>query len=490
MSSSVARDSAVLAFGRGISFLIAAITPFFLVRIFNLGEYGEYREIMLIISTVSAILPLGMSQSLVYFFPHYPEDKKVYLARTLLSLALVGGVGVLVLMVGRPLLTPYVTSPRLFHNMHWILISAVLLTLSLVVETVLVAEKQIVLLGKVLIVSRLARGVVIVGLSLTGNVIYVLYGLIAWWALKLVLSLWYFQAKFRLLPIRLHLSRAGGQLNYAMPIALCGMFYELTQVADKYLISFYLGAEQFAIYSVGCYEIPLLVIVFQSIADVLLPRAVEMKRTGDLDGVIRTWHSGAELSFMFAWPMFAFAFFFADDIIPVLFTSTYTAAVPVFRITMINILIAATRYGLITRVFAKTWFDFAATLGSFAVMLPFCILGVQRYGLVGAAWALILGKVLNATAQLVYANRLLKISCLHILPFRRVLAVGGISLALALVLDLMSSGWTGLLPVKLVVLAVAYLALFCLATNSLSYWTVEKVPLPSFMRSKLLWVFK
>jgi O-antigen/teichoic acid export membrane protein len=290
--------------------------------------------------------------------------------------------------------------------------------------------------------------------------------------------------------VSLRLPEAGSQLSYAMPIALCGMFYELTQVVDKYLISYYLGPEQFAIYSVGCYEIPLLVIVFQSIADVLLPRAVEMKRVGDIEGVIQTWHSGAELSFIFAWPLFAFMFFFADDIIPVLFTSTYASSVPVFRITMFNVLIAATRYGLITRVFAKTWFDFAATLVSFFIMLPFCIYGVQHYGLVGAALALILGKVLNATFQLVYANSLLKISCLHILPFRRVFSVGAISILLALGLDYASSGWTGLLPVKLGVLAVAYLILFGLVTNNLRYWSVDRMPLPGFMRDKLLLVFK
>jgi len=70
--------------GRGIGLMLAVITPLVLVRVMAVNEYGEYRQVMLLVTTIAGILPLGLPSSLYYFIPHFPSDKGIYIARTII----------------------------------------------------------------------------------------------------------------------------------------------------------------------------------------------------------------------------------------------------------------------------------------------------------------------------------------------------------------------------------------------------------------------
>ena len=59
----------MLIYGRGFSFFLSLLIPFFLTRILVKEDYGSYQQLIMIYTIVQAILIFGMPQSLLYYFP-------------------------------------------------------------------------------------------------------------------------------------------------------------------------------------------------------------------------------------------------------------------------------------------------------------------------------------------------------------------------------------------------------------------------------------
>ena len=68
------------------------------------------------------------------------------------------------------------------------------------------------------------------------------------------------------------------QLSYALPFGMAGLLYTLEVDYHNYFVSNHFGPAKFAIYSVGCLEIPLITLLGESVSSVVIPRVMELER--------------------------------------------------------------------------------------------------------------------------------------------------------------------------------------------------------------------
>jgi O-antigen/teichoic acid export membrane protein len=486
VTQEISKKSFILMVGRGVVFFINVVTPIFLVRFFSKLEYGEYRQVMLILSSFSAILPFGLTNSLFYFFPAYPKEKNVYLSRTIGLMFVFGVLFSLLFALFNRQIGDYLQNSQL-HSFHIYLSAAIgMLTLSALIETVLVIDNKIMLSTQVMAGTQILRTLIIIFCGIIGGVTYIVYGLLFLYASKTIGSLVYFKFKYNISVSALKMRDSFEHLKYAIPFGMGVIFGSLSEVVDKYMISNFLGVDTFAVYAVGCYELPFIAIVFSSVADVILPNIVENKEKNNRGEVVKLWHYSIEVSMLMAIPLYISFFVFADQFIVTVFTSNYAAAVPVFRIAILTVLLEGTRYGMITRAYAKTGFMFIASLVSLLFMLPSCYFGIKHYGLAGAIVAVMLSRALLVASEIIYSKYLLSLRWSQLLPFRYMAKITFISivsttLSYLIITNLpQMNNWLSLfITFSIIFISYIYLASLCRC------WNPQNMPFPEKVNSLL-----
>ena len=98
-SSSLTARTTWLIFAKTLAFAFGFALPLLLVRRLNLADFGLYKQAFLVIGTASGILPLGFATSAFYFLPREREKRGAIVLNIVLFNAVVGGVGVLILLL-------------------------------------------------------------------------------------------------------------------------------------------------------------------------------------------------------------------------------------------------------------------------------------------------------------------------------------------------------------------------------------------------------
>lgn len=490
MSQEISKQSFVLMLGRGACFIINLVTPLFLVRYFSTTQYGDYRQMMLILTSFSSLLPLGFPSSLYYFLPNYPREKGVYLSRTIAVLFLVSIIFSVIFMIFNKQIAVFMKNDQLNSYFVPLSLAVGMLILSVLIETVLVVENKVKLSTQIMTYTQISRMVIIILCGIWGGVTYIVYGLLFLFTIKSVGSLVYFRLNYQTSFFSLNMRKSSEHFNYALTLGMGGIFVSLCEIADKYIVSNLLGLDTFAVYSVGCYELPFIAIVFGSIADVALPTIVQYKQRNATDEVIRLWHYSIESSMLIGIPIFISFFFFANQFIVTVFTNKYAAAVPVFRIALLTVLLEATRYGMITRAYSRTGFMFFVTLLSLLLMVPSCYFGITHYGIVGAISSVMGARFFIVTAEIIYSKYILSLEWHRLLPFIYIAKILLLSMISAEVSYMIARNLPELNKwLELIILFTTFGVIYAYLTNIFKFWKPETLPFPEKVNHILHYLF-
>ena len=111
------------------------------------------------------------------------------------------------------------------------------------------------------------------------------------------------------------------QLANALPFGIGGLAFATQADLHNYFVSHYFDPAQFAIYAVGCFQLPLLGMLFESVVSVLTPEVARRHAKADYDGIILCGRSGSQLCLFFV-PMYVLLFVVRHEFISTLFTHT------------------------------------------------------------------------------------------------------------------------------------------------------------------------
>lgn len=490
MSKTIAKDSFVLMIGRGIVFLISIITPIVLVRIFSVSEFGEYRQAMLIVTTAASILSLGMPQSLFYFFPHFPSDKGVYLARTIAIVSLTGFLFCLFMWLGANYVALFFKNTNYIEFSAIIGMSAFMFGFSSLVDTALLADGEVLLSTKVMTIARIIQAPVLITCAFIGGFSLLMKGFLLVLTCKSLFSFWFFRKKYGVSILNLKLYNVIPHLKYGIPLGLGAIFQLLSETSDKFIVSHYMSEKLFAVYSAGCYELPFIIVIFGSIGDVVLPIIMRLKSLDLIEEVVTTWHRAIKHSMLIGIPVFIFFFAYANEFITTIFTMKYADAVPVFRLSIITILLESLRYGMITRAYARTGFMLFISVVAFLLMLPATYFGIRYFGLIGAIGGFVSTRFLIVGSEILYSKYIISLKWGKLLPFKYMAKIAVLSF-ICLLLPLLST--------RLFVLSNNWAQLFYLMaftfysyaylTNYMGFWHADRLPIPKSIKIQLQAVF-
>jgi O-antigen/teichoic acid export membrane protein len=413
-----------------VAFVTTFFIPVILVRIFDQAEFGTYKQIFLIYATLYLIAQFGMAESLYFFLPMEPTKGGRYVANSVIALMLVGLGCVVLLHYKAAAIAAWLANDALAPYIPYIGVYMLLMIMSAVLEIIMTSRKRFFLTAATFAVSEIGRGAAfMIPALLTGELRWLMIGAIAFAAIRLVAALLYVIREFHgdVLPDTKLLKT---QLDYALPFALSEFLAFFAAQYHQYAVSHYFNAATFAIYSIGCLNIPLVELVHSPVGNVMMVRMGEELREGRNSAIIEIWNDTTRKLALVFFPMLGLLLVTARELIVFLFTENYLASVAVFLIWSTTVLLPVLQTDGVLRVFAQTRFLVYMNAVKLLLTAALISLFITRFGVSGAALVTVMVSFLAKILSLARFKSVAAISFPALLPWKD-LAVNAVVTAIA-----------------------------------------------------------
>src|SRR5215831_1855820 len=414
----VAQPAFLLVAGRTVGFVASFLIPVVLARLFSRAEFGTYKQLFLIYGTIYGLAQAGMAESLYYFIPRRPDEAGRHVANAFATIALVAVACAVLLYLARSDVAAWMTNPELAGYLPLLALFLAVTLTSVVFEIAMVSRKRHLGAAAVYAGTDLLRTacLVVPALALRG-LRGVLAGAVAFAVIRLAAMLACLRREFGR-GLRIDVSLWRGQLIYALPFGVA-VGVEIVQAnLHQYFVASRFNTETFAIYAVGCLQIPLVDLICTTTANVMM---VKMAEDGDGEHLtaLTLWHDTTCRLAMVVFPLAVLLLLTARGIIVTLFTARYLASVPIFMIWCLTILPSALSVDAVLRVYARTRFLLAMNVLRLALIAATIGWFLSTFGLAGAVMVTLLSTGFVKALGVFRIARLLNVGVRDVLPWRR-----------------------------------------------------------------------
>jgi Membrane protein involved in the export of O-antigen and teichoic acid len=473
--------------GRFIGFIVAFAIPLVLARVFSQNDFGSYKQLFLVFATLFGIAQAGMAESLYYFLPDEEKNAGAYVCNSLLLLAGVGALVALGLWFGREWTAQLLNNAALAQYLPWVAAYLLLMLIAVVMEIIMTVRREHFLASSSYALTDVFRALLsIAPVLLLADLYWLMWGTVLFALLRCLAALYYVVQRFGS-TLRPSMPALRRQLWYAVPFGIAAVI-EIAQVNfHMYAVSYAFDPVTFAIYAVGCLQIPLVDFLMTSTCNVMMVNMREKARAGDMRAVMAIWlESVRKLSFIF-FPLVGLLLVTASDLIVFLFTDAYRASVPVFTVWSVSMLFMALLTDGTLRVFADTRFLIVQNLLRLGIIVLLIQWFLQRFDLIGAILVTLVATAVAKTFALWRIKHLLKVSFAQVLPWKdlaHVLLIASVALIPASLPQLLQDA-----PIllRLVLSSGLYVLTYYVLLLGIGPLQLdERLLLKSYMRSALL----
>ncbi len=431
-TESTVKPALVLMVGRGIALVATFLAPLILVRLFNQAEFGTYKQLLLVYVTLYVLSQLGLAESLFYFIPRATRGAGGYVANAMLALTGTGLVSLGLLGVAAPGVARWLGNPDLARHLPLLGVFLMLMLPSTALEIVMISRRRYADGAIAYGVSDVLRALAfVVPALLWRGIDGMLMGAAAFAAVRLGASILYLR---RELGPSFHPQAAlvREQLAYALPFALT-VLVETTQLYyHQYAVAHRFDAATFAVYAVGCFQLPLLELVASPLSNVMMVRMGERLRDGQGDEALAVCNRTMRTLALVFFPALAILLVGARDLIVLLFTDRYVASVPIFMVCTFNLLATVLQMDAMLRVYAATRFMLVIGIAKLAMIAALIGVSISAFGLPGAALIWVAATLTMKAVALVGLRRFLNVSLGRLVPWRELGRIATAATAAAL----------------------------------------------------------
>jgi O-antigen/teichoic acid export membrane protein len=420
----ILKQAGPLLLGRAGATVLSFALPLILTRLLPQAEFGTYKQVWLVVLTAYFMLQLGISGSLYYFVPRKESPSQAWFTQSAVSVTMLGAFCAVVLWMGRFAIARQFGNDGLAElGLPTALIAFTMIATS-PIELQLTAEGKVREAALVIFLSdgvRVAASVVplLLGWGLEGFFwAYVAHG-----GLRLALQV---AMLFRNGGPRFELRLLREQLAYSLPFGAAVVLDSLQRTFHQWAVGWSVDAAAFAIYAQGCFQVPIVNLLYSPISDVL---QVKLAEPGGREHGVHLFHDAnlrlAAVFFPFTAGMVAAASLF----VPALFTHTYDPSVPIFRIAILLTPLSALPLDGTLRALGRTRYLFRIFFVRLAVTVPAVLIGMRFFGMVGAISGHTLAEAAIRMVMLERVRRELSTSWRELLPWGQLAVIGAASLA-------------------------------------------------------------
>jgi O-antigen/teichoic acid export membrane protein len=377
-----------LLLARTLAFILAFALPILLTRTLSQNEYGLFKQVFLIVTTATALLPLGFGLSAYYYLPRESDARhrgQVILNILLFNL-IVGAAACLVLVLWPGVLAKIFKDPSIPSLARLIGVVILLWLFSSFLETVAVANQELKLATLFIVGGQLVRTVLLLTAAIVFDTVAALvYAAVIHGVLQSIALIWYVCARFPGFWRRFDWSLTLKQISYALPFGLAGLLYTTQIDMHNYFVSHRFSAATFAVYSIGVAQLPFVGILRDSVNSVILPRINYLQEQNQPREIVTLLANATRKLAAVFLAVYAFLLVTGPEFLTVMFTSAYAESWPIFAINLTLLPLSLLDVDAVSRAYKGHRFYLVKLQVVLSIVMVFALwFGISRFGLVGA----------------------------------------------------------------------------------------------------------
>jgi len=394
-----------------VAFAFTVAIPLLLVRRMPQHEFGLYKQIFLVINSAVTMLPLGFGMTAFYFLPREEGCRNHTVFNIVLFTTAVSALFGAVVSLFPSVLIVLFKEPAAVEFAPWIGVIIVLWVVGSFLEIVTVANQDIGIATAAIVAIQITRATFFVTAAIAaGTIRSLVLAALAQGLLQVAALGAYLGRRFPGFWRALDWSFFRRQLAYSLPFGVAGLMYSLQSDLHNYFVSQRFGPTSYAIYSIGCFQLPLFGILADSVGSVMIPRVSllqHQQKTREI--VLLTARVMRKLAAVY-FPAYAFLLVMRREFITALFTARYADSIPIFAVNLALIPLGVLLVDPIMRAYAEHRHFLLKVHGALVVGLVTALPAtISRFGLVGAIAVVVMTNALARGAILVKAIRILPV---------------------------------------------------------------------------------
>lgn len=332
---SLTEQGAWILGARAIGFSFNILLPLLLIRRLDQTQFGLYKQAFLIIITASQVLAFGFGMSAYYFLPRETDRKPQIIFNILLYNLFVGTLACLALVLAPEILGAIFHSDEMTRHAPLIGVAVLFWIFSTFLENAAVANQESHLATFFIIGSQITKTALLLGAAVFfGTVDSLIIAFLIQTGLQAVVMLFYLNSRFPGFWFAFNPRTFWQQAVYAVPLGAAGLLWAMQTDLHNYFVSHKFTPAEFAIYAVGCFELPLIGMLSEAVTSVLIPRMSELESKNDKTEILNLTIKAMERLAFAYFPIYVLFMIVAESFIATLFTENYLASVPIFRVNI------------------------------------------------------------------------------------------------------------------------------------------------------------
>ncbi len=410
--SGLTQRAALIMAANVISMGLTFILPLVLVRTLRQSDYGLYKQAFQILMSALGLLNLQVAVSTFYFTAREPDKKLQVMLNVMVFYGLVGALVFLFFLIWPGWVTLIFKSSELAPLVPLLGFAILWALVSTNIEVVPIAMGDVRIASVIIVVSQLSKSILMVAAALVvGSIESILVASIIHSMLQTFIIFRYIRRRFGRYLAGIDWTLFKAQIGNALPFGIGGIVAIVQNDMHNYFVSHHFEPATFAVYAVGCFQLPLLGMLSSSFASALNPELARHKEADDHQAIIRLWRVVILKLGLFFVPAFALLFVIRHEFITVLFTTNYEASVPIFAVNLFSILLGMAVHLHVLRLFDQLkYFRLKLYLALIPVTFGALYLGLRLGGLVGISVAVVCVQTLDVAITMAVVGRILGVS--------------------------------------------------------------------------------
>ncbi|HEY5175242.1 MAG TPA: oligosaccharide flippase family protein [Terriglobales bacterium] len=380
-----------------IAVLLNVGLPILLVRLMAQAEYGVYKEAFLFVGTATNVATFGVGMSAFYFMPRYPE-RGGQIALNILVYNFLAGWIPLIILAFYPQVLKSLFRTSALGPLAILLGVLVLFTLTSSLVQQIPTALQDVRYSTIFIVgTQLVRAITLAAaVLLFRSVKSLIVAAILNQLFSIAVLFWYLHGRFPRFWAHFDWPFFKEQLAYALPYGAFGFLWVIQKDLDNYFVSASLGPRDYAIYAIGWLDVPLITLILESVASVMIVRISSLQQEDRKADIRYVTAAATNRLAAIYFPLFMLLLVAGHDLIVLLYTRTYEKSASIFQISILLLPMGVFLLDPIVRAYKELRnFVLGTRIVFFAVL--FCVLFpvVRHFGMMGAAIAAVAAQVIE-----------------------------------------------------------------------------------------------
>jgi O-antigen/teichoic acid export membrane protein len=327
VSGGLTKQAGMLTGSRAIGQILNVLAGLLVVRALAQHDYGTYRTVILLYTTLYLVGEAAFAQSLYHYVPRERERARVFIGQAMIAALVMSALWTVLLIALAGQISNYFGNESVAGYMALLAGYLGLSLLTKVPEAGLVTlERTSTISWNIVIFEGLKFVLVVAALKANGRISWILWAMLLATAARLLSLLYQLRGEIDLGIT----ARFREQWIYSATLWLPGVLNIAATYAHQYIVGHYFNPSDFAVYSVACFQVPFMGVLASSVNEVFLVRATRYASEQRRSELYQLWNAATRKSLLVYIPVTVGLAVLARPLIHTLFGATYVVAAPYF----------------------------------------------------------------------------------------------------------------------------------------------------------------